>query len=42
VHRRTPIAVAELDNLTATTIHGFCQAVIRSHSAVSLEDPDHA
>lgn len=32
-------ASRNLDELTATTIHGFCQAIIRSHSVAAGLDP---
>jgi ATP-dependent exoDNAse (exonuclease V) beta subunit len=32
-------AAAHLDDLTATTIHGFCQAIIRSHGVSAGLDP---
>ncbi len=32
-------AAATLDDLTATTIHGFCQAIIRSHGVDAGLDP---
>lgn len=32
-------ASAQLDELTATTIHGFCQAIIRSHGVQAGLDP---
>lgn len=32
-------AATQLDELTATTIHGFCQAIIRSHGVEANLDP---
>lgn len=33
------VAFPRLDELTATTIHGFCQSVIRSHGVQAGVDP---
>lgn len=32
-------AAADLDELTATTLHGFCQTVVRSHAVAARLDP---
>ncbi|MGR9249433.1 UvrD-helicase domain-containing protein [Rhizobium leguminosarum] len=39
--QRSALAIAstQLDELTATTIHGFCQAIIRSHGVQAGLDP---
>ncbi|EGP10356.1 exodeoxyribonuclease V beta chain [Bradyrhizobiaceae bacterium SG-6C] len=38
-HAALSAAAPRLDELTATTIHGFCQAVIRSHGVQAGLDP---
>lgn len=40
-HAALCAAAPRLDELTATTIHGFCQAVIRSHGVQAGLDPRH-
>jgi ATP-dependent exoDNAse (exonuclease V) beta subunit len=38
-HNALVAASSQLDELTATTIHGFCQAIIRSHGVQAGLDP---
>lgn len=38
-HAKLEFAAQKLDDLTTTTIHGFCQAIIRSHAVEANLDP---